>query len=171
MQCVRPLYKTDQVLAVIVVTQLHSLATSNDQHSSHQICSMAQANISVTIPYAREKFNQLWKAASIDLSSAEHGLVTMPPTDNMILRHLSCTPRWHPKSEIEWHRRHMGLANDLICSCSPLSNTITNLVQCENIAKCLLMKLQQAIAVLNVMILHKHTQSFTLQNLTDNLHQ
>ena len=167
MQCIRPLYKTDQALAVIVVTQLHSPATSNDQHSSHQICSMAQANISVTIPYAREKFNQLWKAASIDLSSAEHGLVTMPPTDNMILRHLSCTPRWHPKSEIEWHRRHMGLANDLICSCSPSSNT-KNLVQCENIAKCLLMKLQQVIVVLNVMILHKHSKFHKLYTSESN---
>ena len=86
-------------------------------------------------------------------------------------------PRWRPKSEIEWHRRHMGLANDLIYQTSmhsPSSNTVTNLVQCENIAKCSLMKLQQAIAVLNVMILHKHTRSFTrctLQNLTDKLHR
>ena len=48
---------------LIVVAQLHSPATSNDQHSSHQTCSMAQSNISVTIPYAREKFNRLWKEA------------------------------------------------------------------------------------------------------------
>ena len=70
----------------------------------------------------------------------------------------------------------MGLANNLISRHSPLSNAIAkaNLVQCENIAKCSLMKLQQAIAVLNIMIPHKHTQSFTsckLQNLTDNPHQ
>ena len=67
----------------------------------------------------------------------------------------------------------MGLANDLISGHSPSSNAITNLVQCENIAKCSFMKLQQAIAVLNVMIPHKHTRSFThctLQNLTDNPH-
>ena len=70
---------------------------------------MSQANISVTAPYAREKFNWLWKAAkpsyieSIDLFSAEHGLLTMPPTDgSMISKHLSFTPRWRPKSEIEW---------------------------------------------------------------------
>ena len=153
------LYKTE-VLAVIIVARLHSPATSNDQHSSHQTCSMAQANVSVTIPYAREKFNRLWKTASIDLFSTEHGLVTMPPTDgSMILRHLLSTPRWHPKSEIEWHWRHVGLANDLISSCSPSSNTITNLVQCENIAKCSLMKLQQTTAVLNVIMQHKHTRS------------
>ena len=109
------LYKTE-VLAVIVVAQLPSPATSNDQHSSHQTCSVAQANISVTISYTREKFNRLWKAAkSINLFSTEHGLVTMPPTDgSMISRHLSSTPRWHPKSEIEWHQRHMGLADNLI---------------------------------------------------------
>ena len=65
---------------------------------------MVQANISVTTPYgpyAREKFNRLWKAAkpsySVDLFSAEHGLVTLPPKDgSMILRHLSSTPRWRP---------------------------------------------------------------------------
>ena len=139
----------------------------------------SEYTVSVTIPYAREKFNRLWKAAklsySIDLFSAEHGLVTMPPTDgSMILRHLSSTPRWHPKSEIEWHQRHVGLANDLISRHSPSSNAITDLVRCENIAKYSLMKLQQAIVVLNVMIPHKHTQSFTsctLQNLTDNPHQ
>ena len=99
----------------------------------------------------------------------------MPPTDgSMISRHLSSTPRWHLKSEIEWHRRHAGLANDLISRHSRSLNAITNLVQCENIAKCSLKKLQQAIAVLNVMIQHKHTRSFTsctLQNLTDNQHR
>ena len=37
------------------------------------------------------------------------------PTDgSMMSRHLSYTPRWRPKSEIEWHRRHVGLVNDLI---------------------------------------------------------
>ena len=51
----------------------------------------------------------------------------------------------------------MGLANDLISMHSPSSNVITNFVQCENITECSLMKLQQAIVVLNVMILHKHT--------------
>ena len=45
------------------------------------------------------------------------------------------TPRWRPKSEIEWHRRRVGLANDLISSCSPSLNVITNLVQSENITK------------------------------------
>ena len=82
----------------------------------------------------------------------------MPPTDgSMISRHLLSTPRWRPKSEFEWHQRHMGLANDLISMHSPLLNTITNLFQCENIAECPLMKLQQAVTVLNVIILHKHT--------------
>ena len=69
----------------------------------------------------------------------------------------------------------MGLANNLINKRSPLSNPMANLiVQCENIAKCSLMKLQQGIAVLNVMIPHKHTRTFTnctLQNLTDNQHR
>ena len=121
MQCVRPLYKTE-VLAVIVVARLHSPATSHDQYSSHQICSMAQANISVTTPYVRDR---RWKAAKPSyieyLFSAEHGLVTMSPTDGSIIsRHLS-TPRWHPKSEIEWH---VGLANDLIRMRSPSSNAI-----------------------------------------------
>ena len=70
----------------------------------------------------------------------------MPPTDSsMISRHLSSTPIWRPKSKIEWHRRHVGLANNLISMHSPSSNAITNLVQCENIAECSLMKLQQAI--------------------------
>ena len=41
-QCIRPLYKTE-VLAVIIVVRLHSPATSNDQHSSHQTCSVAPA--------------------------------------------------------------------------------------------------------------------------------
>ena len=51
----------------------------------------------------------------------------------------------------------MGLANDLISMHSPSSNII-NLFQCENITECSLMKLQhEAIVVLNVMILHKHT--------------
>ena len=83
-QCVQPLYKTE-VLAVIVVARLHSPATSNDQYSSHQTCSMAQANISVTILYAREKFNWLWKAAKpsnqLIYFPTEYELVTMPPAD------------------------------------------------------------------------------------------
>ena len=37
-------YKTE-VLAVITVARLHSPATSNDQHSSHQTCSMAQREV------------------------------------------------------------------------------------------------------------------------------
>ena len=41
------LFIKTEVLAVIVVTRLHSPATSNGQHSSHQSRSMAQANISV----------------------------------------------------------------------------------------------------------------------------
>ena len=92
--------------------------------------SIFQANISVTTPYgpyAREKFNWLWKAAkpsySIDLFSAKHGLVTIPPTDSrMILRHLLSIPRWRPKSEIEWHQ----LANDLISKRYPSLNSILN---------------------------------------------
>ena len=155
MQCIQPLYKTE-VLGVIVVARLHSPATSNDQHSSLQTCSMAQVNVSVTILYAREKFNRLWKAASIDLFSTKHGLVTMPPTDSSMI--------WgtcRPQSEIKRHQRHMGLAKDLISSCSPSSNAITNLVQCENITnvRSWNYKLQQTIAVLNVMIPHKHTHS------------
>ena len=129
------LFIKTEVLAVIIVARLLSTTTSNDQHSSHQTCLMAQANICVTALYASEKFNRLWKAAklsqikSIDLFSAEHGLVTMPPTDSsMMSRHLLSTPRWSPKSEIEQHRRHCGgLANDLISMCCPSSNAIIDL--------------------------------------------
>ena len=52
---------------------------------------------------------------AIILNRSIFRLVTMPPTDgSMISRHLSSTPRWRPKPEIEWHRRHVGLADKLI---------------------------------------------------------
>ena len=47
-QCsVSDLFVKTEALAVIVVAQLHSPATSNSQHSLHQSRSIAQANISV----------------------------------------------------------------------------------------------------------------------------
>ena len=46
----------------------------------------------------------------------------MPSTTvSMISRHLSSTPRWRPKFEIEWHWRHVGLVNNLISMINKIS--------------------------------------------------
>ena len=173
MQCVRPRYKTE-VLAVIVVARLHSPATSNDQHSSHQTCSMAPA-------IARTEYVSQLRTS--ERSSIGCGKQQSRANMGQFPRHKqtvawyrgNCRPNQEGVQSIEWHRRHVGLENGLISRRSFSSNSERNnkFSLMWNIAKCSLMKLQQAIAVLNVMIPHKHIRGFTsctLQNLTDNPH-
>ena len=126
--------------------------------------SMISRHLSTSSPepsgyFSKWRVTLLWSDPPNVLKNTQKALGTR-------LRHLSRLPH---QNGIQ-----MGLANDLNNRHSHLLNAITNLVQCENIAKSSLMKLQQATAVLNVMIPHKHTRSFTscaLQNLTDNSHQ